>query len=511
MAALEPGALAAALKAAEVRETHISWVFLAGDRAYKLKKPVVLPFLDYGSPARRRRMCEEEVRLNRRLAPDVYLGVRAVCETPKGLALGDAEDPRAVDYVVEMLRYDEEQTLAALLERGELRREDVAAVAETLASFHAACPAAAPRGGAVHAVEHELDENFAELLPLAELRSERAHILSLWRFMSAFVAARRETFEARARRGRVRDCHGDLRAEHVVLDGTLRVVDCVEFDPSLRRLDVADDLAFLVMDLVRLGGERFVEPLLRAYRDAGGDPGDDATVAFFAAYRALVRAKVLLVRAAQLPEAGAAHGHASAGARELLALAERFAWRARMPLTVVTCGVPASGKSHLAAAIASASGLPHLNSDMTRKRLAGIEPDARGAPEHYTEAFSHATYAELGRRAAAEVARGGGAIVDATFRRRADRDAFADGFAGAGRLCFVEGRAPIPVGARRAPRRDSDRHRVSDATLPIVLREARAWDPLDEVAPDAHLTVRTDRPVERIVADVVALLDEALA
>jgi aminoglycoside phosphotransferase family enzyme/predicted kinase len=510
-----PGAVRAALArrhgSVDVRETHISWVFLARERAYKLKKPIVLPFLDYGTPARRRRMCEEEVRLNRRLAPDIYLGVRALVATPAGVELADADDPRAVDYIVEMRRYDEARTLAALLARGELRRADVLAVASALAAFHDACHRVTPRGQPVHAVEREIDENFAELLPLAELHSERSRLLVLWRFMSAFLAAHAHTFDARGLRGRVRDCHGDLRAEHVVVDGEVRVVDCVEFDPGLRALDVGDDLAFLVMDLIALGGEVHAKALVGAYREAGGDPGDDPLVAFFASYRALVRAKVLLVRAAQHPAGSAAHGRASAGARDLLGLAERFTWRARLPLVIVTCGVPASGKSSLAMALAAASALPHLSSDVTRKRLAGIDSTERGAPEHYTAGFSRATYAELGRRAAAEVARHGGAIVDATFRHRADRDAFVEAFTDAAPLAFVECQATAAVLAQRAKRREHEHGHVSDASLTVVLRERTAWEPLDEVAPAAHMTLRTDRPVELIIDDVVALLDERLA
>ena len=139
-------------------------------------------------------------------------------------------------------------------------------------------------------------------------------------------------------------------------------MDCIEFDPALRELDVADDLAFLVMDLVARGGEQFARTLVRAYRDAGGDPGHDHLIAFFAAYRALVRAKVSMLRAAQHPASSSEHGRESAAARNLLALAEQFAWRARLPLVIVICGLPAAGKTHLAGTLAEISRLPHLSS-----------------------------------------------------------------------------------------------------------------------------------------------------
>jgi len=490
-----------------VRETHISWVFLAGNRAYKLKKPLVLAFLDYGTPERRREMCRQEVFLNRRLARDVYLGVRAVVATGAGFALAAEEDPRAVDYVVEMRRYDERCTLAARLESGELKRSDGCAVGRVLAEFHAQARRVAATGVAALAVERRMTENFHELLAIVEQRAEIERVLALERFAHAFVVAHAAVLNARARHGQVREGHGDLRAEHVLLDGQVRIVDCVEFDQGLRELDVADDLAFLVMDLVAHGGERFARTIVRAYRDAGGDPGDDALIAFYAAYRALVRAKVALLRAAQHPAGSAAHGHDSAQARDLLSLAERFAWKARLPLAIVVCGVPASGKTNLAEALTAVSGLAHLSSDITRKRLAGIAPDTRAPADVYRADFNALTYAELGRRAARQVAARGGAIVDATFRHRSDRDAFAAAFADAAPLLFVECSTPPAVLAERAARRDKDRGGVSDATLAVVKRESSSWEPLHEVAPDAHLVLRSDRPTPALVADILALLD----
>ena len=288
-----------------MRETHISTVFLAGERAYKLKKPLVLDFLDYGTPARRREMCAAEVRLNRRLAPDLYVGVRGVALAGDGVELTGEDDPRAVDFVVEMRRYDEAQTVAARLERGELYRRDIVEVGRLLARFHDGATRVTPDGAPVLAAERRFDRNLHELLGDVEQRGEIERVQGLERFAHAFVTAHAQTFWERAGRGQVREGHGDLRAEHVLLDGGVRIVDCVEFDPGLRELDVADDLAFLVFDLAARGGERFGELLVDAYRDAGSDPGSDALIAFYAAYRALVRAKIALLGCAQAPEAPA--------------------------------------------------------------------------------------------------------------------------------------------------------------------------------------------------------------
>jgi uncharacterized protein len=494
----------------EVRETHISWVFLVGDRAYKLKKPLVLPFLDYGTPKRRRTMCREEVRLNRRLASDVYLGVRAVAASDDGLQLAAEDDPRAVDYVVEMRRYDEGCTLAAKLGRGELRRDEVVALGRLLASFHRRARPVATRGVPALVVERRMTENFHELLGIIEQRAEVGWVLELERFAHAFVVAHRQMLDRRARRGRVREGHGDLRCQHVLLGDMPQVVDCIEFDRGLRELDVADDLAFLVMDLVASGGGRFVRALLQAYREAGGDPGGDQLIAFYASYRALVRAKVALLRVAQHPVGSSAHGHESTVARDLLALAEQFAWRARLPLAILICGVPAAGKSQLAGALAELSRLPHLSSDLTRKRLAGIHPRQRAAATAYSAECNRLTYSELGRRARSATAVCGGVIVDATFRHRADRQAFVAAFADAAPVLFVECRAPARVLAERAAQRERQPAGISDASPSVVLRESSAWDPLDELPPEAHVTLRSDRPAVAQLEDLRALLDRRI-
>lgn len=496
----------------EVRETHISWVFLAGERAYKLKKPVVLPFLDYGTLARRREMCREEVRLNEHLAGGLYLGVRAVAARGGGLELADQDDPEAIDYVVEMRRYDERATLAARLASGELRQAEVAEVARLLARFHGQAPRALSTAAAPALVlERRLTEDFHELLAAVQQRGEVERVLAMERFAHAFVVACAPALDERADRGLVREVHGDLRAEHVLLDGAPKIVDCIEFDRALRSLDVADDLAFLVMDLTAHGGERFARALVDAYREAGGDAGEERLLAFYAAHRALVRAKVELLRAAQSPAASSEQSRHSALARDLLALAERFGWQARLPLAILVCGLPATGKTQLARALASASHLAHLSSDATRKRLAGIAPTRRASAGAYAEDFNRMTYGELGRLAAKEVGAHGGVLVDATFRHRADRDAFARAFAGAAPALFVECQAPMHTRAARAAARERDPLRVSDASLQVVLREGSDWEPLAEAAAEAHVVLRGDRPVQAQIVDLMALLDQRVA
>jgi hypothetical protein len=498
--------------AVALRETHISWVFLAGDRAYKLKKPLVLPFLDYGTAARR-------------LAAGIYLGVRGVVLAASGaLRLVDDEHPEAVDYLVEMRRYDERATLAEKLARHEVGPAEIVAVAEALARFHAAAAIVSWRAGPVLEVERRFEQNAHELAAGERQREQLGRILALERFAHAFISAHAALLEERVRRGCVRDGHGDIRAEHVVLEHGVQIVDCVEFSPALRELDVADDLAFLVLDLAARGGGDLGDQLIEAYRAAGGDAGDPALICFYAAYRALVRAKVALLRSEQerLPGVDAEVGAGvdldldldsdtdTDEVNSMIGLAERFAWRARLPLVIVVCGTPASGKSHLAGCIARASGLPQINSDETRKRLAGIEATQRAPAAAYSDAFNALTYAELAAQACASLSDCGGAIVDATFRHLRDRRTFASRLATNTPLLFVECQAPLGVLAARAHARRQTGDDASDADLTVVLRERAAWEPLDEVDPWAHVVLRTDRPAQDILADLLALLDRRM-
>jgi uncharacterized protein len=489
----------------EVHETHISRVFLAGDRAYKLKKPLVLPFLDYGTAARRRKMCCEEVRLNRRLAPGIYLGVRGVAAAGDGFELCGPEDERAVEFVVEMVRFDERESLANRVARGRLEGTEVTAVARVLCDFHAR--AARAHGlGTNRGFDPRFDENLLELMALVTRREQHDRLLGLADFAAAFAASHEAELLARRVGGCRREGHGDLRAEHVLVHGgEVQIVDCVEFDHGLRELDVADDLAFLVMDLVHRGAAERAEQLVTDYRMAGGDPGSDALIAYYGVHRALVRAKVALVRAGQEDSAGATQDREEAAM--LIDLAERLAWKARAPIAIVVCGVPASGKSHLASALASVSGFESIAADATRKRLAGVAATEHAPDEAYGSAFSLRSYSALGDHARHAVAAGHGAIVDATFRHRSDRDAFRAGYAACGRILYVECVVPTAVLERRARERDARGRGQSDADLAVVMRERSTWEQLDEVEAPSHLILRCDRGVDDIVSDVVSCLN----
>lgn len=498
----EPGFYTPVPTAVERRETHTSTVFLAGDSAYKIKKPVRFGFLDYRRLPTRRQMCEREVMLNRRLAPSIYRGVCSITSTDDGFALAPPDQPRALEYAVHMRRFDEARTLAAQVARHSAGLERIREVAEVIAYFHAAAPVIDRLADPRPAIKRAAGETFTSTLELVD-PSRETELLAAERFTNAFLVTRRDAFLERSAAGLVRDGHGDLRAEHVVMEQSIEIVDCVEFDPALRQVDVSSDLAFLVMDLHRLGARALADELVQAYRAAGGDPGDDGLLSFYAAQRAWVRAKVELLRARQLE----ARGEDSQGLREaadgLLELGRRFAWKARRPLMLVVCGLSGSGKSHLAAALSRRSDLAAIASDVVRKRLAS----ASGQRSIYTPEFSARTYAELGRLAAAEMERSGGVIVDATFRRTEDRRAFSDAAGDAFAAArFVECVAPSELRLRRVTER-ARQATASDATPAIA--EAQVFEELAEVPPSSHLPLRTDRTVSSSLAEIECWLDSA--
>jgi len=484
-----------------VHETHSSWVALVSDRAYKVKKPVVLPFLDYGAPERRRVACEQEVRLNRRLAPGLYLGVRSLVRIGDHLRLAAAGDPAAIEHVVEMRRFDPRDTLAARVCAGTVTAADARAIGERIASFHRSAPRV--READPGAERAALAETLDTLRDLG--RPERG----LGRALDALLEAREPELARRARQGCVREGHGDLRAEHVLLrDGGIEVADCVEFSAELRRVDCGADLAFLVMDLERLERPNLAAAVVAGYRDAGGDPGEDRLIALHAAARALVRAKVELIRIEQ--EGGPER--ASGPADRLVSVAERLTWRAYAPLLVAITGVAASGKSTLARAVGAASGFPMFDSDVVRKQLAGVPPSARLDASAYGAGHDRRVYRTLLQRGVMAAVRDGGAIVAATFRQSCDRRALvAAAHAADLGLLVLECRVPAAVLRDRAERRASAASDPSDASADVAMRQLREWAPLPEGLPhvevDTLLSARDQR--EAVLSGLAAVLEPA--
>ena len=485
-----------------VHETHASWVFVAGARAYKLKKPLALGFLDYSTLELRHSACREEVRVNQELAPGLYLGVRAIVRNDAGFRIVGDGAPDAVEYAVEMRSFNEDDTFAGLIAAGSLTRAHVTAAARLLAAFHRSADIVADWDA--DRVLSLWRRNVQEL--------QHASPPSGWRldvaadFGEAFVRAHAPELRRRAQLGLARDGHGDLRCEHVLAGPPIRVVDRIEFDPELRRSDIACDLAFLAMDLEASGQLWAARELVSAYREVGMDPGGESLRSFYAAHWALVRAKVTLIAAAE--QDGPACVEQLRRAQQLWSLSQRLCWRARAPLAVVVCGPAASGKSVLAGELSRRSQMPVVSSDAVRKRLAHLAPAQPARQEHYSAGFTRATYGQLARDAVLALQRQDGVIVDATCRSRQDRAVLLESLRNAGvPQLIVRCEVPLELALERAARRLRDPRRVSDATPQIAQQQFRSFEEFDEHSEGTVLRLDTAQALDVQIAEIACAVD----
>jgi uncharacterized protein len=336
-------------------------------------------------------MCEREVYLGSRLAPDVYLGVRKLVSNGGRYALAGLEDPSvALEYVVEMRYVDPTSRLDShLARRNSPLGSTLHEVGQTVARFHTDAPQARSGQGTPAVIRSWVAEQFDELRDMSHLISSRVDLVAAERALLAFVSHHAPLLDQRHSDGHIRECHGDLRAEHVIVEPSIAFLDRVEFNPRLSEIDVTADLAFLFMELHLHGQARLTEALARGYTEGGGDLGPPELLMFYATLRAAIRAKVALLRAIERdPGAGSAVDQAV----RHLELAERLRWQARRPVAIALCGVSGSGKSFLARVLAERSGFAHLDSDVVRKELAGLEPSQRADPVYYSGEFSRRTY-----------------------------------------------------------------------------------------------------------------------
>jgi aminoglycoside phosphotransferase family enzyme/predicted kinase len=448
---------------AAVAETHVSVLFFAGDRAYKLKKPVAMGFLDFSTRDAREAACRREVELNRRLAPDVYLGVAEV----------RGPDGRPCDHLVVMRRMPADRRLAALVSSGADVSDGLRRVARLVAAFHerVATSAAIAAAGSPAAVRRNWEDNFAQMTAHVGRVLDPATADGVRAMARRYLEGREELFEHRIAAGLVRDGHGDLLAEDIfLLDDGPRVLDCIEFDDRLRHCDVLADVAFLAMDLERLGAPDLATRFVSWYREFSGLPHPQSLTDHYVAYRAHVRAKVACLRHEQGD--GSAAGEASA----LLALALRHLERARVRLVLVG-GMPGTGKSTVAAALADATGWSLLASDHVRRDLGrNTGPVAYGTGA-YSDRSVTVTYRELLRRARTALTLGETVVLDASWRHEAWRAlARRVAFETASDLVELECVCPPATAAERIAVRRRSGLDLSDATGATLAAMARDFD-----------------------------------
>jgi len=464
----------------QIVQTHLSVVCLAGDFVYKLKKARKLPFVDFSTLAARRTTCRDEVRLNRRLCPDVYLGTAALRRRAGVLrfaAVGDDDGPDDLDVAVVMRRLPADRMLDVLVHEHRATTAEIERLAHLVAAFHAR----AERGAAVQAAGDPIRLAAFAAANFRELRSMPAQPMPT-ALLEALAVASADDFarllpalQRRAAAGLVVDGHGDLHTRNICLTEPPSIYDCIEFEPAFRCGDAATENAFLVMDLRYRGAPALAATYVDAYVATSGDREQPELLPTLVAYRAMVRAKVAALAAAAPELSAADRTGARASARRHLLLAAAATVEARGPCWLLVCGPPASGKSSLCRALVGVADWPHLATDVVRKELAGLPPTSAARPEHYTPEFSRRTYAELLARALRHT-RGGApvALLDGNFPTVARRaEAAAAARAAGARLVVVCVDVDAATAQARAARRQLDPGHVSDAD-PAVTAELRA-------------------------------------
>ncbi|HUY79132.1 MAG TPA: AAA family ATPase [Ktedonobacterales bacterium] len=547
-------------KAITVKQTHISMALLAGSYVYKVKKPLRLSYLDYSTPDLRRRACQDEIRLNARLAPEIYLGIAPVLRIPSAPSTADPAQTdaqrdrplyrfgatfapiavplpgaelaggRVVDYAVVMQRLPEEATLAAMAQTGHATPDLLIAIARRIAAFHAACRrdfavTAAGRPAAVRAL---WSENLAELQPCVGNTLDEETYQRLATFGELFLTQRATLLETRAREGRICEGHGDLRLEHIYSLGgesshvpRITIIDCVEFSERLRCGDVANELAFLVMELTAAGRADLARIVTTAYVQATGDETLRELLPFYACYRACVRGKVESFAAHQTEMPERQREDARGRAIRLFDLAATYARGPTQPTALLVGGLMGSGKSTLAQQLRDELGWTLVASDVERHRLGcdsipGQSPAPYGSGL-YTDDWNRRTYAALRVRLDEALVEGRSCLLDASFARRADRQAVARVASRRGaRVVFLECVCPPEIAVRRladrwqARRVSAGENQQTSEGRPELYAEQRShWESVDadEESALTHVVMDTNRPLALVVQEALSLLD----
>ena len=468
-------------------ETHISWVLLDGEHAWKIKKPVKLEFLDFSGLAQRHRACLDELRLNRRLAPTLYVDVVAVRGSATAPRLGGPG--AAIDWAVRMHQFADDALLGRRLAAGRLDGATIDRLAATLAAFHAGAARTSPRSR--HGTARAVLGDTADALARLAVHRDDTRIAVLTRWCEAAGRRLAPTFAARRHDGWVREGHGDLHLDNlVVLGDVVTAFDGIEFAPALRWIDVQADLAFATMDLHAHGRADLAARLLDRWLEASGDYAGLAVHRYYAVYRAVVRALVAAI--------GAGAGLAAAGPDYLAtACALCKAPGARL---LITHGVSGAGKSHVSARLLEAAGAVRLRSDVVRKRLFGLDAldssDALGRELVYSADATRRTYAKLAEDAAAALAAGWPVIVDAAFLRRAERDAFHQLARRVGApFTILDCRADPDVLRARVASRSRRGDDASEADVAVLERQLGYAEPLAADERAASLALDTAQPL----------------
>ena len=484
----------------ELVETHISHLFLTSSHVYKVKKPVDYGFLDFTTLADRKYYCEREVALNRRIAPDVYLGVVEIRRQGSRYAVDGPGE--TVEYAVKMRRLPHDRSLDGLLDQDQVSHDDIRHLATLVANFHAdaATGPEITRLGSIEAVRQNVEENFAQTERFVGMTIPSDTFDDIAAYSRAFLDTNEAIFRRRAADGRVRDCHGDLHSAQIFLESSptgetankISIIDCIEFTDRFRYSDVAEDIAFLAMDLDFHGRPDLSQLFVETYAEVSGDAGVHGLLGFFKGYRAYVRGKVSSFRLDDTSLSEEARRDISGTARAYFKLAHDYARVFPQPALIVVAGLPGTGKSSVAEELARRWDVAYISSDITRKALAGAGPTEHQYSSFetgiYEPTFSRSTYNAMFDQAKQHLLAGRSVVLDATFRRAEERRRATE----MARECdasawIVEMVLDDSTVKTRLEERVLRGDSTSDARWATYQQQKKEWEQVSEAPPGRHI------------------------
>ena len=490
-------------------QTHISYIFITGDLVYKVKKPVDFGFLDFTTLEKRKYYCDEELRLNQRLAGDVYLGVVPIYEDSQG-TLSLREGRSIVEYAVKMKRIPEEKMLYRLLRDGTCDIGLMEKIAETVYTFHAN----AATGGDIDAtggfetIYRNHEENFEQTIAYIDLSIPRDTHRFIESYAMNFLDTNRPLFEKRVQNHRIRDCHGDLHLEHICVTDEIIIFDCIEFNRRFRYLDVAAEVAFLAMDLDYNGYDDYGRAFIASYIRHSGDKEILKLLNFYRCYFAYVRGKVISFKINDDAVSEEDRKEAAQTASRYFNLSCGYAAEPERPTLVIMSGLMGTGKSVLAGNVAPLLKARVIRSDVLRKELLDLPPGERHFDDFgtgiYSEAMTQKTYDAALQEAEEYLREGVSVIIDASFKKKEERERARDCAARAGADFFiVECTCPDETIRSRLERRLLDRDEASDGRWEIFQSQKRDFDRIDEFPDPVHIVIDTSRPRESATSKTI--------
>jgi aminoglycoside phosphotransferase family enzyme/predicted kinase len=492
----------------KIRETHISMVFLTGAYVYKIKKAINLEFLDYTSLSKRKFYCLQETALNRRLSDDVYLGVVAITRKNGCYFLNGPGD--VVEYAVKMRQLPEQRSLVRLLRRAKIDQKAISQIALKLSKFYEHAPIGGKTSayGTWETIRTNCEENSRQSEPFAGTVIDDRMFRVVRAATCSFLNRRKVLFEQRVNRGKIRDCHGDLRSGHIYLTDGIQIIDCIEFNERYRYSDITSDLAFLAMDLDYEGFPNAAQHLLDCYVRYADDPDVFVLIDFYKCYRALVRAKVNCLRLANGALGQPQKKRLLKETDRYLNLAYKYAILFTRPTMWVICGMVACGKSTIAKKLSEITNIGVLHSDLIRKDLFGMKSeDVMDVPFEvgiYSKGASSLAYGKLLLLAQEKIEKGSSVILDATFsKRRQRREALRLAEDMDANIVFIECIAPVRVIEARLLKREDDAC-VSDARLHHVKQLMSQFEPFQDIADQTHIRIDTQKPVKENMTKILS-------